>query len=348
MSDDLAAVVAGAVEESRGGLVSDSEPSASEPSGDAGDSGEGSSEPVSPSSSAAPTAVPGPAPDDLDAELESFGFTRPVAGQREGTFKYAKVRKMQENRDKKLRDAHAAALQAQEVKLQQAQRDLDQNKVLEQLVRNDPERYLRTLAALHPAYQRFVDAAPQPGTGTRPGTEPTISDQAPKPDYQYADGSTGYSPEGLLALRQWDREQTKREVLAEVRKEYAARFGPIEQDWRMTRARQQFEVTTRPIVQAEIATAQKDWGSYFIKDDPAVLALMEQGVPFEAALRQTYLPKVLADRNTMRGEVLAEMNQRPAAASRITPGASGAIAAHEEESLSDTVRNAVNAARGRR
>jgi hypothetical protein len=124
--------------------------------------------------------------------------------------------------------------------------------------------------------------------------------------------------------------------VSEARKEFDARLGPIEKA-NKERAEQQraheYREAQKPIIRAQIATASKIWGKAF-DDDYAkqgegkseILKYMQANpdVPFDTCVSQVLLPKVQAERTSMRADLLKEINARPKAAVK-TPVAAAKV-----------------------
>jgi len=323
-------------------------------SGDTG-GGDGSTsdEAVSPSSRlqtadepTVPAAPPPPPVDELTKELESFGMKAPTEGK-EGRFRWGQVRKVVENTRKKLNDQHQQAIRVRDAQLAEVSERVKNMDAVDQLIVNDPERYLTILASLHPdKYSKYV------GRGQAPApAAPTYGEQPPGPDAQFSDGSRGYSPEGLQALMEWQAQRVTAQVTEQVEQKYAARFGPIEQEWKQTRAEAEFEKKHVPIVRSQIATARETWGKPFTDHEAEIVKVMaendgQQGRPylsFDAAIAKVLVPKQRASRDKVRREILDEINGRPAAAAHTggpAPQGNGATGARSTE---DVIRAAIAA-----
>jgi hypothetical protein len=331
--------------------------------GDEGDGVEAGPEAVSPSSRvagaetepdavAAPRAVP---PDELTKELEAFGIKPPADGKEGGRFRWSQVRKVVENSRKKLNEQHSVALKRKDQELASASERLKSLDAVDAIIVNDPDRYIGILATIHPdKYGKYVnagktDAAAPPAV--RPGDDP------PGPDAHYADGTDGYSTEGLKALLAWQKASVIKDVTEEVEAKYAKRFGPIEQEWKQTRAQQEFDAKHIPIVRGQIAAAREMWGKGVDTHEAEIVKTLaendgQQGRPFlsfDACVAKVLLPKTRADRNAMRESVLAELQGRPAAAGHTGAGASAAGSGQAAPAngnarpLEDVIRGAVAA-----
>jgi len=332
--------------------------------GDDGDGGGAGPDAVSPSSRAAgaeadggqPSPPPVP-PDELTQELEAFGIKAPADGKEGGRFRWSQVRKVVENSRKKLNEQHTAVIRQRDQQLAQAGERLKNLDAVDKIIVEDPDRYIGILASIHPdKYGKFVkagQAAAAAPVRPKPGEEP------PGPDAEYSDGSRGYSTEGLRALLEWQAARVTDQVTEQVEAKYAARFGPIEQEWKHTKAEAEFNAKHIPIVRGQIAAAREMWGKGVDTHEAEIVKMMalndgQQGRPylsFDACVAKVLLPKHRTDRNRMREDVLAELQGRPAAAGHTGTGAAAAgsgqaasaAANGNARSLEEVIRGAVAA-----
>jgi hypothetical protein len=120
--------------------------------------------------------------------------------------------------------------------------------------------------------------------------------------------------DGLKQLNAWNREQARKETLAEVEK----KFGPIESEWQ---AHKRIE-SLRPVVNAQIEEA-RTWEGFGDNEAEIVQALKnDQRLSLEGAYRKVVLPKLksaweqektrlVPERNKLREEILAEIKSAP-------------------------------------
>lgn len=360
---DLIDTITNAVADVEQGTVP--EPVTGESSGDTGDSGAvetsggesggevSGDEPVSPSARGASDAPPAeaaapkaPPPDELTQELESFGIRAPTEGK-EGRFRWGQVRKVVENTRKKLNEQHKVVLQQRDQQLAQAVERVKNMDAVDAMIINEPERYLSILASLHPdKYGKYVGRA-----STAAAPPPQYGEQPPGPDAQFADGSRGYSPEGLQSLMEWQAQRVTAAVTEQVEQKYAARFGPIEQEWKQTRAEAEFERKHVPIVRSQIAQARELWGKPFTDHETEIAKTLaendgKQGRPFlsfDAAIAKVLLPKQRVSKDKLRQQILDEMSGRPAAASSTGAPTAGSNGSAGPRSTEDVIRAAIAA-----
>lgn len=370
---DTSDIVAGAVHDAESGIVSES-PEPAESGGEktvvdiGGEAEEGGGDAAgtaaSPSSAAKVEGKSGlaakveqtPKPDEeMIKELASYGIHPPKPGQREGVFRWSKVQKVLENTRKKAAEKYEKDIRERDERIRQHEMRAKNEEAANRLIATDAQRYLEVLSTLHPEYKRFLPSA---AAETKPKVEVSPKTEPPPPDAQFADGSLGYSPEGLDKLMQWHHNEAKREAMEAVKQEYETRFGPMEKDWKQSleaRAADRHLQEAIPIVRDQIANAKKVWGSMFkskftgdAEDDPEIVKALADHPDwsFEACVSSVLAPRMQTSRQTMREELLDEIHKAPAAASRSVPGTGGGGGKGAARTTTDIVTEAVRAAGG--
>ena len=260
--------------------------------------------------------------DELTAELEALGIKVPREGERENRLPYSRIKKIFGNAQKKWVADHANEITERETRLTKAQERLQNMDNVDRLIEADPDRYIGMLAALHPEkYKKFISSTSQETREQPQKVVPT--EPMPQPDTKFDDGSVGYSPEGLNALMDWRDKQTEQRVTAKLEEAYTKRFGPIEREWQSNKVIQE----QIPHVKAQTESARKRWGSLFEAEErldmqSPLLKYMQDNpqISFDAACADYFLPKIRTGRETMRSELLKEINERPKAAVKSVPG----------------------------
>jgi hypothetical protein len=286
--------------------------------------------------------------DELAAELEALGIKAPKEGERENRLPYSRVKKIIANSRKKLQEANAAEIKTRDEKYAAAEKRLKDFDAADHLSKTDAKKYLELLAVLNPEFKQFLGGQQQPAVVKPAEVKP---DPAPGPDATFADGSKGYSAEGLERLREWDR----RQAVQEAQKLFDARLAPIEQANKSREEQQrayEYRQAQIPVINGQIANASKTWGKAF-DDDYAkqregkseILKYMQENpnVPFDTCVAHVLLPKVQANRDTMRADLLKEINARPKAAVK-TPVAAvkaGAVDPNEIRTTEDVIRESI-------
>jgi hypothetical protein len=274
--------------------------------------------------------------DPLTKELEDLGLKEPKAGERENRLPYSRVKKIVENARKKQIEAHTAALKTEQEKYTKAEARLKNLDNWDRLIANDPDRAISELARLHPTlYQKFL--TPPVAAEVK---QTVVDDPKPSPDWKYEDGSLGYSPEGQQKLLEWNSRETERRVTKNIQDSYDKRFGPMEKQWQA----QQVHNQNLPKVRAQIQASQQTWGELFTKNEPEILAYLEANpqVSFADCVAAVLVPKVQVNRDSMRADLMKEINARPAAARRAAPVAAVAAAASTEpRSMEDVIKESI-------
>jgi len=274
--------------------------------------------------------------DDFTKELEGLGLNARKVGERESRLPYSRVKKIVENARKKQIEAHNAVLKAEQDKYTKAEERLKNMDAVDRLIL-EPDRYIATLASLHPTlYKKFLEQ-PKPAAEVKPAV---VQDPKPQPDWKYDDGTLGYSPDAQQKMFEWQARETERRVTENIRAEYDKRFGPIENNWKA----QQIHNEKLPVVRAQIARAQKTWGEAFTKNEAEILKYMQENpeIPFGDCVSDVLVTKVQPNRDAMRADLLKEINARPKAAARSAPAA--VVAAKEADgprSMEDVIRESI-------
>lgn len=171
------------------------------------------------------------------------------------------------------------------------------------LITGDPRNYLSELAKFDPRYQAFLEEKRQEAQ------QPLA---IPEPDVTLADGSRTFSLETFQkTLIPFIVEQAKKEAKAEAENA----LKPI----REREEQQKTHATLRERTQSMIAEA-KNWPGFGDHEQDILKALQEDSdkakaagkrpsLSLEAAYRQVVLPKLSADRNKMREELLKELSE---------------------------------------
>lgn len=324
---------------------------------------EGTADTVTPpaGTAAAAETVTAAEQDELDKELEALGIPAFDQTKRENRLPYRRMKKIFGNAQEKWKTTHKAELAERDTKLTAAEQRLQHMDSVDALIASDPDRYVAMLAAMHPdKYSRFVGRTPE---AAKPAVDTAAADPKPEPDGQYADGTPGYTPAGMEKLLDWRDRQTA----AKLKADYEERLKPLEEQRKTLEEQQKTQAQQRaaeehraaqvPKIKAQVAHASKTWGKLFDDDyakanagDSEILKVMQandgkEGRPFlsfDAAVAQVLTPKLYADRNTMREELLKEINGRPAAADR-TPGSPSVVPDSPvgERNMEDVIRQSI-------
>jgi hypothetical protein len=308
---------------------------------------EASSDPVEPvetQEATSDTPTEEPAPDAVEKAVEAtpqqdpfeklVGVPQMGVGGRENRIPYSRVKKISEKaasdavgevaeavigrklaKGEKALDvvkAHVAKLPELETKVTDYESRLERVGQFEDVMANQPERFLRMLAKV-PAYKdffEFVERALQSehgqSTAATPATQTAAaSDGMPEPDEELSDGSKIYSIEGIKKLLAWNAAQTE----ARVTKQIEERYKPIESEWQYNQRIQ----SVMPVIRKQIEEA-KTWPLFSEHEEEITKVLAEdQSISLEGAYRKVVFPKLTTDRNKMRDELLNEIKSAPKA-----------------------------------
>lgn len=256
-------------------------------------------------------------PGDADAAADPFakqhGLPPQIPGMRENRIPYSRVKKISDSAVKTaLTPVQAELTTAKqrlaefEPRVTEYEGRLAQVAQFEQIMVNDPEKFLNMLATLPQYQQIFSQLTQAPATAT-PG-----ADGMPQPDQRMPDGSMGYSLEGFEKYNSWRDAQVEKRITSQI----SERYKPIEQQWQ---AQRQLEAVI-PVIQKQIDEARQ-WPQFKENEATITQALQaDRTLSLEGAYRKVVFPNIVADREKMRKELLEEMRKAPTSTS--APGGS--------------------------
>lgn len=190
----------------------------------------------------------------------------------------------------------------------------------------DPSRFLNALAQADPRYAQLLAPvlSALSGGSKATTTDADLAAKMPPPD---ADG--GYTPEGLRKLLDWHADMVEARV--------SKRYAPIETEHKH-RERISGAVTRITKKLEEAGT----WPGYKENEAEILQALQaDKRLDLEGAYRKIVIPKFQANRDTMRTELLAEINGKPKKVTGTTPAAA-AVASGGARSVEDIVRESIS------
>lgn len=295
--------------------------------------------------------------EELNKLLLELGVKPPKEGERENRLPHKAVKRLIGNAVKKLKAIHEGQLTEHTTKLTAAERELQSYRLSDQVAATKPEQFLQALALRHPElYGKYVTPAEKKEAAVEAKAD--ADDPMPPPDGKLPDGTPAYTPEGWVKYMDWRDRQVERRVTKqlkdELKKDYDARLSPLEKDLKA----KEFLEQERPKIAAQWAAAEKRWGKVFTDEvnkgnDGELVKMLnandgKEGRPyvsFRDAVETVLLPKIQAERNTMRAEIMAELKAAPSAAAGAAPAAVKAEAAVAgERTTEDIVREAIRAA----
>lgn len=265
--------------------------------------------------------------DEYDLLCDELGFRAPKPGQRENKIPVSRVRARVKTAIKKYAEKFGLERNELTGKVSAADAELQTFRRVDQAIAAgavDPaaaRRYIEMLAAVHPAYKVFLGGSE--GGVTAAAVPQALKDLGPKPgpDLKYDDGTVGFSPEQLEKRDEWLAASAEIRGYERSKKEFETRFGPMESEHRQRLTAQQ----EAPKVLARISAIREQWGEPFLaqermetaqkgSSDIAKYQAAHPGVPFEQVVAAVLLPKLRADRTTMRADIIRELNGKKKAA----------------------------------
>jgi hypothetical protein len=172
---------------------------------------------------------------------------------------------------------------------------------------------------------------PAPAPTQTGGVQPP--NETPQPDVLLPDGSLGYSGAAMQKLMAFQQQQ----LTQQLEQKFTERFGGIERDWKV----QKHLSEALPRVQAQIADAEKNWPGFAdAKKEIHAAMQADRSLNLQSAYIKVVVPKLSASRDDVRKSVLAELNQKPKAASVQAPTGAPSMAADGGGSIKDVIREA--------
>lgn len=287
---------------------------------------------------AAPGAAQEATPQDEFDKLA--GVPKTGFGGRENRIPYSRVKKITENAVNEIAEvalgrklnqgekavdvvkAHVARIPELETKVTDYESRLNDVGQFEQVMANDPQRFLGMLSKV-PAYREFfswLDRAAEvmekqagaPAAGTPDVAAAPVADpNMPQPDEELSDGSKVYSMEGLQKLLDWKANQVATNVEARLTKQFEQQYKPMADDWQ---TRRRIEAA-RPFIQKQLEDAKK-WPLFTESEDDIIKILRANpNISLEGAYREAVFPKLVADRNKAREQVIRDIQAAPTSTS---------------------------------
>lgn len=290
-----------------------------------------------------------PVPDEF---AKKHGLQPQAPGQRENRLPYSRVKKIVENAERKAAEPFQAQLAERDTKIKEYEERLTKVGEFEHIMIQEPAQFLEMLNKI-PAYHQIFSQLERKGAAqpeAQAQAPAPVQDDMPQPDQKLPDGSMVYSMEGLKALNAWNREQAKREALAEVQKTY----GPLQEQWEA----QQRVQALLPQVERQIQEA-RSWPGFSDAEDAIVEALQKNPtMSLEGAYRHVVLPKLQAQaeaaktdekklREEIRKQVLADLKKAPTSTSAPSQGVKPRPASTGPRSLEDVIAESIQGAGGR-
>lgn len=278
----------------------------------------------------------------VDDFEKKFGIPALSSTGRENRIPYSRVKKISEKAAGDARKETEATFQPKiaeyEGKIKTYEERLERVDRFEEIMAKDPDKFLNLLSQL-PVYAPFFKAVKELAEGRQPEAQATPAtpeaNGRPMPDQKLSDGTMVYSMEGLDALLAWQADQIEKRVTKQVEE----RYKPIESEWQ---AERHLQKTVLPQVKAQITEA-RTWPHFTENENEIVEALRtNKNMSLERAYQTVVYPKIVADREKMRAELLKEVKQAPTRSTSVSAPATkaGTPASNGPRDLEEVIREA--------
>lgn len=253
-----------------------------------------------------------------------------LAGKRDNRIPYNRVQRIVENARRKEADKVRGEIEQQYAQYRTP--DFENTMRAWRMADENPRQFLEALASADPRYAELIAPAPQ-SHAQRAAGQATGSTEKPEPDVLLSDGRLAYSADQTEKLAAWHAQQR----VEELERRYAERFGPIEQDYRVSKQVQ----SAYENVSNQLAEAEKWPGFSEAKADILAALQADRKLGLKDAYIRVVIPKLQPSRDRMRQEILAELNAKPRAASGVIPSAATVQSGAEPASIEDAIRQSI-------
>lgn len=305
--------------------------------------------PDAPEAPEAASEAPKPPVDDFETK---FGIPAHSLSGRENRIPYSRVKKITEKAvidAKKDWETNATPwVEHVQGQIKDYEERLERVAKFEDVMINRPDQFLDMLSQV-PAYQPFFKAieaaiAQMEGRGQgQPQGQAPAQDQMPEPDQDLSDGTKVYSMEGLKSLLAWQAAQVENKVT----KQLEDRYKPLESNYEAQQkwaAQERLHSEVLGKVQGEIAEA-RTWPQFNENEQDITTALQTYPrLTLEGAYRHVVFPKIVADRNRIREEVMRDVKQAPRSTSapsgntKAAPPVLGGNVRNLEDVIADSIK----------
>lgn len=254
-----------------------------------------------------PAPVDKGVPKDEEDELFKELGLKPRPDKKENRIPYSRVKAITESQRKKAQTEFEAKVKEHTDKVAAYEARLKEVENAENIIKSEPEKYLEFLPTVNPKYKDLIQKAVAAGTIVPPVA--AVPATPPPPNVKLEDGSMTYDTEGLQKYSEWQAAQ----IEARLEKKYSERFGPMEREFQKKKDYEAFVATTMPRINAQLEAAEK-WPLFTDNRTDILAALTDKTNPaanLEAAYQRVVLPKLQANKDTMRAELLKELEQKP-------------------------------------
>lgn len=274
---------------------------------DASETPEGTEGPGSP---ATRTEEPVVAADAYAAFAKEHGIPPQTPGQRENRLPYSRVKAIVDKAQKKASEPYVKELETYKGKVTEYEGYLQNVQKFEDIMKNNHMEFLKLLVKI-PGYQEIFQqlaGSQAPKAQDAPGsTNAPAEDGMPEPDMQLADGTSVYSLDGLKKRDEWHAQQVENRIMGRVQKDYE----PLRQAWEVGN----YRAGKLKEIQTQLDEA-RTWPQFNENEAEIGKTLTEYPqLSLEGAYRHVVFPRLKADRETMRKELMQEMKNAPVSTS---------------------------------
>jgi hypothetical protein len=271
------------------------------------------------------------------AELDEFGLAAKDASGRTNRIPYPRVQKIAQNAQAKiLKDAlgidvpkdakgnfdFGAAISTAKGKIEDFETRIQGHQAREEevafgerIMMDEPEQVLDLLPMLNPKYTELLAAR----------TAPEPVEEMPGPDIDPGGENPQYSLPQWEKRLLWERNQATKAAQAHVDKQLKPLKDAQDAARKAADAEQEY-TRSRATIQSTLTEARTEWDGFKDHEDAILVALREDResaaksrtkpkLNLERAYIKVVLPKIRADRNKMREEILAERKAAPTSTS---------------------------------
>jgi hypothetical protein len=220
--------------------------------------------------------------DPVDTELEALGI------KKNNRLPYDRVKAIFKNQQKKLTDAHTAEVSTYQQQLQNVAE-------LNRIVATEPERFIEILKDKYPAYRNYFVAPNGANVSTQSTTTADAGmPQKPQPTVELPNGQMTYDADGFEKLAEWKTQVKEYEAQQKAKREEAV-------------IQSAHTIVTQQL--ADVAT----WEGMTEENQKLMGAAMkaDPNLSLEGAYRKIVVPKLKVDKNKLREELLAEIQNQP-------------------------------------
>lgn len=260
--------------------------------------------------------------DDLAAEL---GLGKPPADPKKRAqwwkkqLPYSLIHKTVVAREQKLKAAHEGVVKEHTGKVTEFETRFADIKTVEDIIKDKPDQYVKTLAALFPdTYGKMF--APIFGTASGEAKKlPEAEDPGPmpEPNYKLPDGNMTYDLDGLRAHSAWVQKVTQQETLKSLKPHLDFLDSQRTEAEKRRKQDEANELKRQGLETSEKALAEvKTWDLGSENIDAILAAAAKLDPRYDAvtalniAYRQIVVPKLKANRDEMHAQIVKSLKKK--------------------------------------